>query len=222
MSQNKLVHGGLLGGECLLHKKWFGFLEAAQQSGQFPDLHSDDGLIPALCFLGMYLPLNTYHANLTGIPRKMLLKTQGLDRLKAIRYIFFVMHGFSPVLEFHMPKAKDRLTVEKLKTDYLLAAEILSKNPQVKGTYGATWYFDPHIRMLSPLLGAIQDLSMVTGAIAVCLGTDGNAVADALRKNPKRRAAYERGEYSPRRFARLWARGRALEWAHTEKTNKIC
>ena len=215
--ERHLVHGGLKGCERLLKRRASRILSDASQTGSFPTFDQDEGLIAALCCAGQYVPLHTYHAHLTGVPRSILARTRGADAVRLLAYLAFHMRRFSPVLELHMPKTlRQRLTVEQLTEDYLAASQIIGANPSIHGTYGAAWFFDPVLRTITPSLGEVLAFTAANGALIVCLGTDPSTVADATAKSRTRRQMYEDGTYVPKRYLRLWARRRILQWAKTQ------
>jgi len=216
--ERHLVHGGLKGCERLLKRRASRILSDASQTGSFPTFDQDEGLVAALCCAGQYVPLYTYHAHLKSVPRSILARTRGAaDAVRLLAYLAFQMRGFSPVLELHMPKMfHQRLTVELLAEDYLAAAKIIGANPSIKGTYGAAWYLDPALRTISTSLGEVGAFAGENGALVVCLGTDPATVADATAKSRTRRQMYEDGRYVPKRYLRLWARRRILQWAKTQ------
>lgn len=212
-----LVHGGLRGCEKLLEIRASRILSEAGQNGSFPPFEQDEGLVAALCCTGQYVPLYTYHAHLTGIPKSILVRTRGADTVRLLAYLAFQMRGFSPVLELHMPKMlHQRFTVEMLAKTFLTAAQIIGANPRIRGTYGAAWFLDPALRTISPSLGEVGAFAGENGTLIVCLGTDPATIADATAKSRTRRQMYEEGRYMPKKYLRLWGRRRILEWAKTQ------
>lgn len=213
LARRRLVHGGLVGGEELLAARVERMLLAAATEG-FPTFCEDEGIVAALCCAGHFVPLHTYHAQLTAVPRGLLWSVPWRETLRVAAYLAVELEGTRPVLEIHLPKLKaGRLLVEDYVNEHRRLARLLSSNRAVRGLYNSSWYYDPAVRGLSPHLGFLSEFASANGSLLVRVGSDPSSVQDATLKSAKRRAAYEAGTYVPTRYARLWSRRRLLAWA---------
>lgn len=206
MIETKTIHANLTGCTILLEKKVKSFFSERLESG-FPTLDKDSGAIPTLIFSGKFLPLKTYHANITGIPRSIFLNLKGWDKISAFKYILFRVKGFSPLLELHLPKLENaKFSADLYYNDCLLTSYVLHRNEHIKGAMQMGWYIDPVLKEISPHLGEVGMLASKFGSLVLCVGSDEAAVSDATMKSTKRRKLYEEGLYQPKRFLRLWSR----------------
>ena len=213
MASHKLVYRNLNGGEALVEMKVRNFLDNVNDRGHFPSLSSDDGLVPALIFIGKYIPLKTFHAQVSGVPRSILLRMNMFDKFRMVIYVICKMRGRRPVLEFHLPRMENKhLTVELVIQDYILAGKILEANRDLVGVLQCNWFIDPALKSISPYLAKIGKLAAENGALVLCVGQDAGAIADATRKSMTRRRLYEQGSYKPKRFIRLWSRSAIFKY----------
>ena len=202
----KTIHSNLHGCDALLSNKVKSFFSEYKES-EFPPLNKDSGVIPALIFSGKFIPLKTYHANISGMPRSIFFDLKGLDKISAFKYILFRVKGFSPLLELHLPKLENaRFSADLYYNDCLLTSYVLHRNEHIKGAMQMGWYIDPVLKEISPHLGEVGMLASKFGSLVLCVGSDDAAVSDATMKSTKRRKLYEEGLYQPKRFLRLWSR----------------
>ena len=207
----------LVGAQELWADRALALLENVRLSGAFPSLQDDAGIVESLVLLGKYLPVGIYHAELTGVPRSLLLSVEWADRLRVASYVAVELWGFKPVIEIHLPQL--RAPRHLLEADFVethrRVAWLLGYNPKIRGLYNSAWYFDPEVGKISPNLTFASAFALSYGAILVSVGSDSSSVEDATWKSARRRAAYEAGTYVPTRYARLWSRRRILAWAET-------
>ncbi len=91
-------------------------------------------------------------------------------------------------------------------------AKLLQSN-SVMGVIGASWFYDPALREISPRLTYLRSLIVDNGGISMKLGTSTNEVESATRTSETRRRLYEKGEYLPTAYALIWLRDDLLAWA---------
>lgn len=213
MVKRRLVHHDLLGCECLIEAKVRSFLTLVKRSNEFPLLTSDEGCVSALVFSGKFIPLETYHANVTGVPRSLLFKVSFFDKFRIIKYVICKMGGFSPVLAYHLPRSmKKRFTVDNVRRDHEITADIFQSNKSLRSTFQASWFLDPSLVEISPHLAEIGRFVSKDGSLLVCIGQSDDSTNDAILKSQKRKKLYEEGKYIPKRYLRLWARKDILFW----------
>ncbi len=93
-------------------------------------------------------------------------------------------------------------------------AELVAQRPEIDGIYRSSWFLDPAAVELTPGLAFLASLPSENGAVVWASGLpDEGAIEDAVGKSGKRKAAYERGEYTPRIYSYIWPRDAFLKWA---------
>jgi hypothetical protein len=150
----------------------------------------------------------------SGCPRSVLLKG-GLKRfLTGLQFFTFRAGGFRPYYETHFhtrfirdftPEGYDRL--------YLTIAELLERNPEIKGMISSSWWHDPVLERISPKLRFLTQVPEDGGARSFCVGTNPVAVQDATRFSLERTKLYKEGKYTPKVYSLVWARTDLLQWA---------
>ncbi len=91
----------------------------------------------------------------------------------------------------------------------------MRNNPDVKGVFGTSWWFDPRVAEISPKLDFLYRLPSENGARFLFTGVNESATRDAISNSPEREALYVQGKYQPRSYMMLWARDDLLHWADT-------
>jgi hypothetical protein len=119
--------------------------------------------------------------------------------------------GFHPLYEFHT----DRRHLKEFNPAgwlrfYGRAAALLRSNPEVRGVFCSTWWYDPQVACVSPRLAYLREVPEAGGASFYLLGESSQNSGDAIANSPERRRAYAEGSYRPRIYAILWPRQRLL------------
>lgn len=149
----------------------------------------------------------------SGIPRSMLLRG-GVSQ--SIQGAVFVarLGGFKPLYESHWDRRLiRRFRPEEYDLCYVRIAHLLQLNPQMRGMFGSSWWFDPIINEIAPELLFLRQTPIENGARVFRVGTDAGAVRDAIQFSKKRKALYESGRFTPCRYMLVWARDDMLAWA---------
>ena len=89
----------------------------------------------------------------------------------------------------------------------------LLRNNSVRGVIGASWFYDPVLKEVSPRLAYLRSLIVDNGGISMKLGTSKNDVENATRTSATRRRLHEEGAYVPTAYALIWLRDDLLAWA---------
>lgn len=151
-------------------------------------------------------PLGPGVAALSGLPRSVILKGGIAQFFKGCWMIYGRLGSHRPVFEIHTHLANVReFTPEGWNRAYRLMADLLEANPEVRGLFRGSWFFDPVIPEISPNLAYLQDLPLANGAAALFyanLGPDCGAFA----RSTKRRALYDEGKYTPKSYLLIWPR----------------
>jgi hypothetical protein len=100
---------------------------------------------------------------------------------------------------------------------YLRIAEMLELNPQVKGIFGGSWFYDPQLKDISPRLMYLQDVPLENGASSFYthLDTTGNAIYSSKT----RRKLFDEGKYTPKSYLLIWPREAMIKWARAYKSS---
>jgi hypothetical protein len=96
---------------------------------------------------------------------------------------------------------------------YRRVADLLTLNTDLAGMWGASWFYDPQLRTISPRLAYLQDRPLQRGAIAVRLGEGEIHTQRAGQTSPTRAAMIASGEYRPVCYALFWPRKALIAWA---------
>ncbi len=94
---------------------------------------------------------------------------------------------------------------------YLMVAEMLERNPAIKGMFGASWFYDPQLAEVSPRLMYLQRVQLEGGAQMFHIGADHSG--NALAKSKSRIKLYEEGKYRPQEYLIVWPRKEMIKWA---------
>jgi hypothetical protein len=121
---------------------------------------------------------------------------------------YYQIHTHTPDLsEFH-PQGWNNC--------YLRIAQMLELNPQIKGLFGGSWFYDPQLTAISPRLAYLQNLPLEHGASIFRTGNEKSN--DAIATSPTRRKLFDEGKYIPQSYLLIWPRKALIKWANTYKT----
>ncbi|MGA0602057.1 hypothetical protein ACO2Q3_15230 [Caulobacter sp. KR2-114] len=96
---------------------------------------------------------------------------------------------------------------------YRRIADLLALNPDIAGMWGASWFYDPQLRTISPRLAYLQDRPLERGAVAIRLGEGDIHTRRAAQTSPTRADLIARGAYRPVCYALFWPRAALIAWA---------
>lgn len=149
----------------------------------------------------------------SGVSRRILL-SGGIGNLIRSLKVFSFLGGFSPFLQTHIHDLNmSRITEGGRIQAWLGSAAVIRMLPKLKGLMSASWLEDPALEFATPRLYAANRIVRENGGIYMPMGSDADAVRNALFKSEQRQKLYARGEYRPRRFLMIWPREKILEWS---------
>lgn len=152
-----------------------------------------------------------------GFARSLLWRGTVADGLR-FGWALAQMGSNSPTLLAHWDRrAIGEFHPEGYRRFYRTVAELMELNPRYRGLCGESWWFDPQLSRISPELAFLREESCAAGAVCVPVETDDKSTARALHMSAARKAAYDRGEYTPRSMFWLWPRRALLNWAARSK-----
>jgi len=185
--------------------------------------HSEDGFYLhgndlfskdlGLCRLKL-LPCGSEIVDLwSGIPRSTLMQG-GVSQLIRETMLVSRMGGFKPLYESHWDRRLVRqFTAQQYDLCYVRIADLLRLNPDIKGMFGSSWWFDPQLEDIAPELLFLRRTPVANGAKIFHVGPDAGVVRDAVQFSKKRKALYESGKFRPSRYMLVWTRADMLDWA---------
>lgn len=116
---------------------------------------------------------------------------------------FYVTHTLPSEIEDFGPDGRDGC--------YARIAEMLERNPEIKGMYSASWFNDPALEQVSPRLAYLRQRPQENGAWVFRIGA--NIDGGALEKSPTRRKLHAEGSYVPTAYMVVWPRDKIIGWA---------
>ncbi len=145
----------------------------------------------------------------SGVPRRAVF-AQPWSRLPKLLAFFGSHGGFRPFLENHVHLAMlDEFNVEGRQRCYRMVAELLRMWPESKGLIGASWYYDPRVREISPKLAYLYEEPAKHGARFMKIASEGPK-SDAFVRSVRRRHLFESGAYVPTIYLMVWPRAEIL------------
>ena len=148
-----------------------------------------------------------------GIPRSIVFAggVAGLARTSAA---ILRLGGFSPFLQIHTHTAYlEDFNEEGWNECYRTCADLYSVHPECLGMFGASWFYDPQIEIISPRLSYLSRVPIQGGAERLFFAGDGEFVTDAIATSPTRRKMFEDGSYRPHSYMVAWGKCDQMRWA---------
>jgi hypothetical protein len=149
----------------------------------------------------------------SGVPRSILWKAGAGQSLRAFGLFCVELRGFKPFYEIHMdPRRRSTFSPETRVFCYRLVAELLALNPEVKGMFGGSWFYDPALEEISPRLTYLRRVPVQYGAQTFFYRAE-DSTSGALLQSETRRGLYAIGHYQPRSHILVWPREHLIRWA---------
>lgn len=120
---------------------------------------------------------------------------------------WYVIHSDSRYLEEFDEEGWNRC--------YVRIAELLSRNPSVRGMVGSSWFYDPQLLTISPRLGYLQANPLRNGAFLLRNGPGAVHTERATARSETRRRLVENGSYVPVCHSVIWPREQLIAWARS-------
>ena len=146
---------------------------------------------------------------------------QGLNQglLKSLSYLWLSLRRGSCKGYYQIHTHTSELTEFNPKgwtNCYLRIAQMLELNPEVKGIFGGSWFYDPQLKDISPRLMYLQQVPLENGARSFLVGEDTSGNATFSSKT--RRQLNEEGKYTPQAYLLIWPRSAMIKWANDYKS----
>ena len=152
-----------------------------------------------------------------GIPRSILFRNGVSGFISGIIFFGIKTKGFKPFYQLHLdPRNLDEFSPDGWIKTYKRLSELIQLNPEVKGFFGASWFYDPALKKVSPHLNYLREVRQQAGARLFYWG-DQESVRDmALKTSKTRREMFDDGKYIPSSYFIVWERSDLLNWAGAE------
>jgi hypothetical protein len=150
----------------------------------------------------------------SGIGLRFLLI---LGPWQVIKYVSFVIRktgGFSPFYEIHtVSRYLNLFGAEEMELAYTRIAELMKRDPGIRGVIREGWLLDPNLEKISPNLAFLRKVPQENGARLFPCVTTSNNIRGALSMSSIRRRLYNEGKYQPTAYSYIWPRGALIEWS---------
>lgn len=148
-----------------------------------------------------------------GASRRVIFEG-GVPTFRRATALMFQMRGFAPLYEIHTyTRSLHQFTQAGWLECYRLIAQIMAKEPHVKGVFGASWFYDPQLEHVSPRLAYLRTDPIRGGATFVRVRTTEQTIPLALSKSASRKQMFDEGKYVPEQHLMIWPRRELLHWA---------
>lgn len=100
---------------------------------------------------------------------------------------------------------------------YHAVADLLRQNPDIRGGFAASWFFDPHLASISPEMGYLVDIPKQGGATFMRNRPLPVDVTWAMARSAARQRAMKEGRYDPTSYTMAWPRKALIAWSDRER-----
>lgn len=150
----------------------------------------------------------------SGVPRSVIARGGPAEATRVLRFFGLHARGYRPYLEMHLdPRALSEFSPEGWDRCYLRVAEILQANPELKGVFGSSWWFDPEVGRISPDMAYLLERPLAHGAANFRIGPDPAPVSNAIRFSKVRKERFDCGEYLPTIYLMAWRAQDVIRYA---------
>lgn len=131
-----------------------------------------------------------------------------------LRFILFKTRGFSPFCVIQTaPRYLCHFNKEEMDLSYRRIAQLMERDPSIKGLYRRSWLLDPKLEEISPDLAYLRQVPEQNGARLFAGGSRQVDMKLSLAMSSARRRLYAEGKYSPAGYVYIWPRKDLLDWA---------
>lgn len=156
-----------------------------------------------------------------GLPRSLLFQGGLVGIPKAARAMWS-LGGFSPYFQIHTHTAYlAEFNEEGWNECYRTCVELYAVHPEILGMFGASWFYDPVIKEISPRLAYLSEVPLKGDAQRLPFAKTGGFVEDAISTSPSRRKLYEEGKYRPASFLLAWGRAEQSKWVLANQCSTV-
>jgi len=163
-------------------------------------------------------PGGEFYWEISGFPRSWLKLIPPRSLSAALLFFATKFKGFAPAFFFHLdPGRRVRaLSPATLNACYLLMAECLELQPEIKGILTIGWLHSPDTHAISPHLAwRNQAIAENGGFVSRINGPVEHELV--FHRSPERRKAFEAGRFTPTNGLVLWASADMRKWAAAQR-----
>jgi hypothetical protein len=165
--------------------------------------------------LGLTIPCGALQFDLRArIGPKLIARDLAATRSLRSCHAYVRSNGWGRWYGNHIDlRAIKEFTPEGWTASFARIAEVLERNPPVRGVVGVAWFYDPELVRVSPHLSYIRQTPLKHGAFLVRMTTEPHDIENALARSLARKKLHARGDYSPACYLLAWPRRALLAWA---------
>lgn len=147
----------------------------------------------------------------SGFPRSLMFR-KGMRQAFGVTHLLLLHGGNRPYYQTHIHMLEiDDYNPDSWYACYLRIADMLALHPEIRGTWGGSWFYDPALAAISPQISYHRERQVENGAFLFFSEVSINT--GALSKSERRKKLYEEGKYLPKLYAMIWPREPLLRWA---------
>ena len=148
-----------------------------------------------------------------GIPRSIIAnegwRAAPRNLLKLIR-----LGGVKPFIQTHVHMSYlENFNEDGRNELYRCCSDLYKIRPELLGTIGSSWFYDPFLKTISPHLSYLLDIPKKGGAELFFIEKGGSAINNATFKSKNRRKLYEEGKYMPKTYMIAWGKKDHIKWS---------
>jgi len=148
----------------------------------------------------------------SGYSRKVLISGGWKQFFKFIYFFIFIERNNKNFYQTHVHLSLVKhFNPEEIHESYFRIAELLAVNPEIKGLYGASWYYDPALERISPHLTYLRTQQEENGAWIFYIEPEKSGNPFVRSKTRKR--LFEEGKYQPKIYLSVWPRKSILAYS---------
>jgi len=127
-----------------------------------------------------------------------LIRAGPWQLLKRLSFIIRKTGGFSPFCTIHtVSRYLNLFRSEEMDLAYIRIAELMKRDPSIRGVIRGSWFLDPNLEEVSPNLAFLRKTPQENGARLFRNVTTNNVIKNALSMSAIRRRLYKEGKYQP-------------------------
>lgn len=147
----------------------------------------------------------------SGYSRKVLISRGWKQFFKFLYFYIFIERNNKNFCQTHVHLSiVKHFNPEEIHESYLRVAELLEINPQIKGLFGASWYYDPALERVSPHLTYLRTQQEENGAWIFYIEPEKSG--DPFARSKTRKKLFEEGKYKPELYLSVWPRKSILAY----------
>lgn len=166
-----------------------------------------------ICSLRIF-PVRAQVIELLGVSRRFILDHGWKQCFYSSYFHLAKMKGNSPFYHVHLDiRWVHDFNQAGWHESFQILAKMLIKNPEIKGVFGSSWFYDPQLEKISPGLLFLRKIPELGGAKVFKWAATKMDIENAIYKSERRKRLYDEGEYLPTSYIFIWPRKDLIRWA---------